>query len=202
MISDDQIDEYLRNPKKYKKEMKKMTDDMMKMFTDPDAMKGMMDMVQGVGEMLADPEKLEEAIMDIARELEEWETELSGPEKVEAARQQLLSSPDLEDNPVLREVFESKEMRDIIGSKEKWRKVSLGDGGEGRLERSVSNTQYTNLTDNPCHTRFARNPHPNLFSIIISFIVDCHGGEGENQDGRRGGGTLNKGEAGGGKRSG
>ena len=98
---------------------------MMKVFTDPEAMQGVVDMMTGVTEMLSDPKKLEEALEDIVRELEQWETDLGDVEKVEAARQQLLNSPDLTDNPALAEVFGTKEMKDIIGDKEKWRKTVM-----------------------------------------------------------------------------
>lgn len=125
MMPDETIDEYLKNPKKYKREMKKMQDEMMKVFTDPEAMQGVVDMMTGVTEMLSDPKKLEEALEDIVRELEQWETDLGDAEKVEAARQQLLNSPDLTDNPALAEVFGTKEMKDIIGDKEKWRKTVM-----------------------------------------------------------------------------
>lgn len=127
----------MKNPEKYAAEMEAMTSEMMKIFSDPTAMQDMMEMMTGVGEILSDPAKLEEALEDIVKELEQWETDLSNDEKVEAARLQLLNDPDLTENPALREVFGTKEMKEIIGSKEKWRKtvqegkdkLRMGGGG-------------------------------------------------------------------------
>ncbi|GMH81489.1 hypothetical protein TrVE_jg13929 [Triparma verrucosa] len=122
LMDDAQIDEYLANPKKYEKEMKQMTSEMMKVFSDPSAMAEIATMMSGIGEMLADPEKMQEALMDIAAELEDWETALSDDEKIEEARQQLLKDPDLAENPALASVFDTKEMREIINDPKKWRK--------------------------------------------------------------------------------
>lgn len=99
-----------------------MTSEMMKVFSDPSAMAEIATMMSGIGEMLADPEKMQEALMDIAAELEDWETALSDDEKIEEARQQLLKDPDLAENPALASVFDTKEMREIINDPKKWRK--------------------------------------------------------------------------------
>ena len=99
-----------------------MTSEMRKVFSDPSAMAEIATMMSGIGEMLADPEKMQEALMDIAAELEDWETALSDDEKIEEARQQLLKDPDLAENPALASVFDTKEMREIINDPKKWRK--------------------------------------------------------------------------------
>ena len=82
VVSDEQIDEYLANPEKYAKEVEAMTQEMMKVFTDPEAMSSIVEMMQGVGDILADPAKLEEAMLDIIKELDDWESALSDDEKV------------------------------------------------------------------------------------------------------------------------
>jgi len=122
LVDDAQIDEYLANPQKYEKEMKQMTEEMMKVFSDPSAMAEIANMMTSVGDMLADPEKIQEALIDIASELEDWETALSDDEKIEEARLQLLSDPDLAGNPALKSVFDTKEMREMINDPKKWRK--------------------------------------------------------------------------------
>lgn len=102
--------------------MKQMTEEMMKVFSDPSAMAEIANMMTSVGDMLADPEKIQEALIDIASELEDWETALSDDEKIEEARLQLLSDPDLAGNPALKSVFDTKEMREMINDPKKWRK--------------------------------------------------------------------------------
>ena len=121
MVADEVLDEYIKNPAKYEKELEKMTQEIKNVLSDPKTMNEMMGMMKEVTDVLADPKKLEEAMMDIAKEMEEWETTLSDDDKIEEARLKLLDSPDLSSNPKVAGVFNTKEMKEIINDPVKWR---------------------------------------------------------------------------------
>lgn len=136
MMDDAQIDEWVSNPRKYKKELKEMSDQVNALFTDPAALKEMIETMSGMAEMLSDPAKLEEALEEIAKEFEQWETDMNDDDKLEAARLEMLENPDLSSNPMLASVFNTDEMQEILKDSGKWKDAIKG-GGAGRRRGGV-----------------------------------------------------------------
>jgi len=119
-IDDSLIDDYVGNPRKYRREIKKITDELMSVLNDPSAMKDIIKMMSGVGDLLSDPAAMEAAMLEIADEFEKWESDMTDTDKLEAARVEMLANPDLASNPALAGVFNTKEMQDILNDPEKW----------------------------------------------------------------------------------
>jgi hypothetical protein len=127
VVDDALIDEYIANPRKYKREIKTVTDEIMAVLNDPEMLKGMISMMTGMAEMMADPEAMEKALLEIVEEFENWNTDMGDDDKLEAARLEMLSNPDLTSNPMLKSVFDTKEMQEILNDPKKW-KATIEEG--------------------------------------------------------------------------
>merc|ERR1712071_399698 len=100
MVSEEDLEEFRANPTKLEEEMKEL-------FSDPEALGTAAQIAQGLTGLLTDPEKLAEAMAELSNEL-------TNDDKIEEARLQLLSNPDLAGNTDLAELFGSSEMKEIL----------------------------------------------------------------------------------------
>jgi len=114
MVSEEDLEEFRANPTKLEEEMKAAVEQMKELFSDPEALGTAAQIAQGLTGLLTDPEKLAEAMAELSNEL-------TNDDKIEEARLQLLSNPDLAGNPDLAELFGSSEMKEILNDPVVWR---------------------------------------------------------------------------------
>ena len=112
----EEIEEYRANPEKFSSAMEDAFGQMQNLLNDPKTLNAVVDMLQGFGKIMSDPEaamsKLGEVLQDA----------LSNDEKIEEARLQLLNDPSVAGNEALSQMFDSEEMKDILNDPEKWKK--------------------------------------------------------------------------------
>ena len=126
--------------------MEEATGKMMDMFNDPNTIKDMAAMMTNMGEMLNNPEKLEETLEDTMNELLlSMSAELDTDEKIEESRQALLMS-DMGENPLMAGVFDTDEMKEIINDEGKWRDAMLSGQEKIKSEAGKSKGKKGNKT--------------------------------------------------------
>ena len=130
----DKIEEWEKNPKKMLKEMKKQGREMEKMMSSPEMMESIKQTTENIVELMTDPEKLEAALQEIVKELEEWDTDLLGSDKIEEARKMLLDGTiDTNSNPSLKSIFGGEKMRDLLNDRERFTEtIQERQHGRGR----------------------------------------------------------------------
>lgn len=84
-------------------------------FSDPAMIQDAMNMMQGVGQ---------DAMQDMAKMFSE---NLDTDEKIEEARLEVLSNPEVLNNPMMAGMFQSEEFKDVINDPKKWRE-SIKEG--------------------------------------------------------------------------
>jgi len=112
----EEIAEYRANPEKFSNAMEEAFGQMQKLLNDPKAMSTVIDMFQGFGKILADPDA---AMSKLGKVLQDA---LSDDDKIEEARLQLLNDPSVAGNEALSEMFDSAEMKEILNDPVKWKK--------------------------------------------------------------------------------
>mmetsp|Transcript_2904 Transcript_2904/g.3992 ORF Transcript_2904/g.3992 Transcript_2904/m.3992 type:complete len:268 (-) Transcript_2904:291-1094(-) len=130
MVPPEEIARYKADPAAFEKDIKDAFNQMNDLFTNPEMVGSVMDMMKGMGSVMANPDAaLEELAKVMAGELDD-------DTKIEEARLQLLSNPDLAGG-ALAAIFDTDEMKDILNDPEKWKQsVKEGQGmllgrGEG-----------------------------------------------------------------------
>lgn len=128
-----EIAEYRADPAKFEEAMTKAFGQMKEIFSDPKALDTVVDMMQGFGAIMKDPEAAMSKLGGVLQEV------LADDDKIEEARLQLLNDPSVAGNNVLADMFDSDEMKAILNDPVKWRKsvkegqkMLNGDDG-GRL---------------------------------------------------------------------
>merc|ERR1712232_213164 len=114
MISAEDLAAFKANPEQLEQEMKAAMDQLRDLFSDPEALDAAAQIAQSLTDFLSDPSKLAEAMNELT-------AGLSDDDKIEEARLQLLSNPELAGNPELASLFESDEMKDILKDPVAWR---------------------------------------------------------------------------------
>jgi len=112
LVDDEQLERFKSDPEAFEKEMRDAFGQMQDMFSDPallnDALKGMQDvegLMKGIGGDLSDDVKIEEARLEI------------------------LSNPELASNPMFSQLFGTEEFQESLKSETKWREaVKKGQG--------------------------------------------------------------------------
>jgi len=117
MVEEDQLAAWKKNPKKMVKELKQQIREMEKMMNSPEMKAQIAETTESIVEMFSNPEKMEAAINEIVKELEEWDTDLSGSDKLETARKMLLESGGNENTPSLKKAIGDQDMQKILNSK-------------------------------------------------------------------------------------
>merc|ERR1711884_828340 len=95
LITEDQKQEYLDNPDKFKETMSEAFGEMTNLLSDPDAVSAVTNIMQGVTEIMKNPES---ALTQLAQDLASG---LDDDEKIEEARLLLLEDPESAGNPLL-----------------------------------------------------------------------------------------------------
>jgi hypothetical protein len=96
--------------------MTKAFGQMKEIFSDPQAMDTVVQMMQGFGAIMKDPQA---ALSKLGGVLQEA---LADDDKIEEARLQLLNDPSVAGNNVLSDMFGTEEMQAILNDPVKWRK--------------------------------------------------------------------------------
>ena len=96
---------------------------MQKVFQDPEMLSGAVDMMKNMQDVIKNPEK---AMKELASAMQGT---LDDDTKIEEARLELIKDPSSAGNPMLAQLFENEEMKEILYDSEKWRKaVKEGQG--------------------------------------------------------------------------
>lgn len=119
LVSDDEIQQYLANPAKFQENIAEAFGEMQKIFQDPNSIEAMSDLMKSVSDVMNDPSVV---MGSINAKLEE---ELQTDEQIEAARLELLNSPEKAGNIALAEMFQDESMREILEDPVKWRNQVL-----------------------------------------------------------------------------
>jgi len=115
LVDEAKIEEYKKDPELFEKEMKDAFGQMKDIFSDPNTVSAAMEMMKGMSDIMANPEK---AMRELASSMKDA---LGDDDKIEEARLQLLANPDKAGNPLLAEMFKGDEMKDILRDPVKWR---------------------------------------------------------------------------------
>ena len=111
-----EIAEFRADPAKFEEAMTKAFGQMKEIFSDPQAMDTVVQMMQGFGAIMKDPQA---ALSKLGGVLQEA---LADDDKIEEARLQLLNDPSVAGNNVLSDMFGTEEMQAILNDPVKWRK--------------------------------------------------------------------------------
>lgn len=123
LVDEAKIEEYRNDPELFEREMKDAFGQMKDIFSNPETVQAATEMMKGMGDVMANPEK---AMQQLAGSMEGL---LGDDDKIEEARLQLLASPDKAGNPLLAEMFQGDEMKEILKDPVKWREqVKKGQG--------------------------------------------------------------------------
>jgi len=115
LVSDDEIEQYLSNPEKFQENIAEAFSEMQEIFSDPTSIDAMSDLMKSVSDVMNDPSVV---MGSINARLEE---ELQTDEQIEAARLELLNSPEKAGTRALSEMFQDESMREILEDPVKWR---------------------------------------------------------------------------------
>lgn len=115
MVSPEELAKFKADPEYFELKMRESFGQMKEVFSDPNMIKGAMDMMAGASEG---------AMKDMADFFQE---NLDTDEKIEEARLEVLSNPELLNNPMMASVFQTDEFKSIVNDPKKWRE-SIKDG--------------------------------------------------------------------------
>eukprot|EP00978_Attheya_sp_CCMP212_P015853 scaffold40988_cov52-Attheya_sp.AAC.4 len=123
MASAEDIARFEADPEAFEAEMRGAFSKMKDVFADPETMNAALEMMKGMSDVLSDPES---AMKELAKQMS---GQLSDDDKIEEARLQLLTNPELAGNPALASIFDTDEMKDVLNDPVKWRdSVRKGQG--------------------------------------------------------------------------
>ncbi|KAL3766496.1 hypothetical protein ACHAW5_001165 [Stephanodiscus triporus] len=112
----EEIAEFRADPAKFEEAMTKAFGQMKEIFSDPQAMDTVVQMMQGFGAIMKDPQAALSKLGGVLQEV------LADDDKIEEARLQLLNDPSVAGNNVLKDMFRTEEMQAILNDPVKWRK--------------------------------------------------------------------------------
>ena len=113
MVSAEELEKYKNDPAYFEAQMRDAFSQMKDIFADPEVLKMAGEAMKGMQQAFSDP-----AIAELTKLLEEG---LDDDTKIEEARLQLLSDPELSSNPVLKAMFDGDEFHEILRDPKKWR---------------------------------------------------------------------------------
>uniref|UniRef100_A0A7S2HQK7 STI1 domain-containing protein n=1 Tax=Helicotheca tamesis TaxID=374047 RepID=A0A7S2HQK7_9STRA len=123
MVPPEDLARYKADPEAFEKDIKDAFNQMNDLFTNPDMVNSVMDMMKGFGNVMKNPDA---ALEELAKVMQ---GELDDDAKIEEARLQLLSNPELAGSPALASIFNSEEMKEVLNDPEKWKQsVKEGQG--------------------------------------------------------------------------
>jgi Asp-tRNA(Asn)/Glu-tRNA(Gln) amidotransferase C subunit len=120
-IDPEEMAKFKKDPEYFQQKMKEGVDQMRTMFEDPDMLKIATESMQGLTDLYNNPDQMVKMMEGIFEDFED-------DDKIEEARQMLLTNPDL-GHPSLSGLFDTEEMKDILSDPVKWREsVKEGQG--------------------------------------------------------------------------
>ena len=117
MVSKEELAKFKADPEYFELKMRESFDQMKDVFTNPDMIKGAMDMMQGGGAMGKEMEQMAKLFSE----------ELDTDEKIEEARLEVMKNPEIMNNPMMAGMFQSEEFKEVITDPKKWRE-SIKEG--------------------------------------------------------------------------
>ena len=112
MVSAEELAKFKADPAYFESKMRESFGQMKEVFSDPQMIKGAMDMMKGAGAGGAD------MMQEMAKAFSEG---LDTDEKIEEARLEILSNPELSANPMLKQMFAADEFKEVLYDADKWR---------------------------------------------------------------------------------
>lgn len=131
MVSAEELAKFKADPKYFEEKMRESFGQMKDVFSDPKMIQGAMDMMKGAGAGGSD------MMQEMAKAFSEG---LDTDEKIEEARLEILSNPELSANPMLKQMFATDDFKEVLYDADKWRdsvkegrKVFTQGAGVGEL---------------------------------------------------------------------
>ena len=116
MMSEEELAAFRNNPQQLETEMKAAMDQLKDLFADPEAMNAATEIAQSLTGLLTDPTKLADAMAEMS-------AQLSDDDKIEEARLQILSNPEILGNKEMQELFGADEMKEILKDPAAWKQA-------------------------------------------------------------------------------
>jgi len=115
MVTPEELAKFKADPEYFEQKMRESFGQMKEVFNNPEMIKGAMEMMKGAAEGgLAN-----DAMM---KEMGKAFTEgLDTNEKIEEARLEILANPELLNNPMLKNMFQTEEFVEVLHDEKKWR---------------------------------------------------------------------------------
>ena len=112
----EEIAEYRADPAKFEAAMNEAFGQMKEIFRDPQNLETVTQMVKGFGSIMQDPKAAMSKLGDVLKD------SFADDDKIEEARLQLLSDPDIAGNKAISDMFATEEMKELLNDPVKWRK--------------------------------------------------------------------------------
>mmetsp|Transcript_13948 Transcript_13948/g.19539 ORF Transcript_13948/g.19539 Transcript_13948/m.19539 type:complete len:269 (+) Transcript_13948:109-915(+) len=125
LVDAEQLERFKNDPDAFEKEMRDAFGQMENIFNDPDLLSKALENMKGFDTMMKDIDNI-------------LKNDLSDDTKIEEARLELLSNPELANNPAFKELFGTGEFQESLRDGQKWReavkkgqKMMMGNEGAG-----------------------------------------------------------------------
>jgi hypothetical protein len=115
LITEEQMLEFQNDPTKFQEQMAEAFQQMNEVFSDPEALGAAMEMMSGMADAMSDPESAMKKLADA------FDSQLGDDDKIEEARLQLLSDPEMAGNPAFAAMFQDNDMLEILNDADLWR---------------------------------------------------------------------------------
>ena len=123
-VGEEKVAEWKKSPQKMRRDMEESMNQMNQMMDDEETLEAIKTATDEIVSLFTNPEKMEAALADIVKEIEDWDSgDLSDNSKIESARQKLLTggARGVENIPSLRSVFDDSDMQEMLNDKKKFR---------------------------------------------------------------------------------
>eukprot|EP00549_Striatella_unipunctata_P005729 CAMPEP_0118704528 /NCGR_PEP_ID=MMETSP0800-20121206/19291_1 /TAXON_ID=210618 ORGANISM="Striatella unipunctata, Strain CCMP2910" /NCGR_SAMPLE_ID=MMETSP0800 /ASSEMBLY_ACC=CAM_ASM_000638 /LENGTH=271 /DNA_ID=CAMNT_0006606439 /DNA_START=70 /DNA_END=885 /DNA_ORIENTATION=+ len=111
LVDKEKLETYKTNPAAFEEDMKQAFEAMKEVFMDPETMGAALDLMK----MAGDPSKL------MKNFAEQVQADLTDDVKIEEARLKLLEDPSMLNDPMLAQLFQNEDMKELLSDPEKWR---------------------------------------------------------------------------------
>ena len=124
MVSPEELAKFKADPEYFELKMRESFDQMKSIFNDPEMIKGAMDMMAGAGQ---------QSLKDMAAFFSET---LDTDEKIEEARLEILQNPEVLNNPMMANMFQTDDFKELLRDPKKWRE-SIKEGQKAFSEAAA-----------------------------------------------------------------
>ena len=127
-VTPEELIRYKTDDAYFELKMRESFEEMQQVFSDPEYMKYATDAMQNVAELMKNPESAFAGIAEMMGDMTD--------DQIEEERLKLLSGEFHEEFPMMKDVFDSPEMKEIVGDAKKW-KAAVKEGYENILNTNA-----------------------------------------------------------------